>query len=85
METNNHGLFKDLIKHIKEEKEARMAFFYSVFYFIFIAILLVFGSRAWAQTPAHFNREAKAVGLKINLPPQVQSTLHNTDAVMFAR
>jgi hypothetical protein len=85
METKNHGLFKDLIKHIKEEKEARMAFLYSVFYFVFIAILLVFGSRAWAQTPAYFSREARAVELKINPPPQMQGTSNNTDAVMFAK
>jgi hypothetical protein len=69
METkNSHGLFKDLIKHIREEKEARMAFFYSIFYFVFITILLVFGFRAPAQTPAHFKYQAKVVKLSASPP-----------------
>jgi len=68
METkNSHGLFKDLFKHIKEEKEARMAFLYSVSYFIFIVVLLIFGFRSPAQTPVHFNREVKII--KLNSPP----------------
>jgi hypothetical protein len=43
---------KDLIQKIREKKEARMAFFYSVFYFVFITALLVFGTTGRAQTPS---------------------------------
>lgn len=47
------------IQYIKRKKEARLAIFYSVFYFVFITLLLFFGTRAGAQTPGIYVKVAE--------------------------
>ena len=50
MEKKKRGI-KQYIHYLQRKKEARLSVFYAVFYFVFITVLLIFGTKSHAQTP----------------------------------
>jgi hypothetical protein len=71
METKNlKSNIKHLIKDIKEKREAMMAFIYSISYFVFITLLLVFGSTARAQGISNRPGEAKSTKAIVKESPR---------------
>jgi hypothetical protein len=42
--------FRKYINYFRRKKEARMSIFYTVFYFVFITVLLLFGTTSRGQS-----------------------------------
>jgi hypothetical protein len=66
------------INYIRRTKEAKMALFYSVFYFVFITLLLTYGTIMGAKTQDNYHIKNKHHEIFVPTAEDIEIAIYKT-------